>query len=148
MYIFEIDGAPIAQKQTQFGNGHAYNPSAKDEAQLRWQLWPYAPSTPLTGPIEASFAFFMPIPKATSAVKRRQMENRLILPIVKPDIDNLAYLVTNTLKKMVYEDDKQICALHLYKYYSLRPRTVMRVRCIEQITPVGLFDEDQLGSGI
>lgn len=131
MFIFEIVGEPIAQKQTRFSNGHAYDPSKKDKEMIQWQVKPYAPSKPLSGPIELSLTFFMPIPKSTSGIRRQQMLNRLILPIVKPDEDNLAYLVTNALKKIVYEDDNQICAKHVYKFYGDKPKTVIKVRVLD-----------------
>ena len=110
---------------------------------IQWQVKPFAPKEPLQGPIELYITFFMPIPKSTSGIRKRQMQNRLILPIVKPDEDNLAYLVTNALKKIVYEDDNQICAKHVYKYYSDEPKTVIKVRVIETMQ-MGESDENDL----
>jgi Holliday junction resolvase RusA-like endonuclease len=69
----------------------------------------------------------MPIPKTTPKAKRRQMNDRIILPICRPDEDNLSYLVTNALKQIVYKDDSQICKKVVHKYYSDDPRTVVTV---------------------
>jgi Holliday junction resolvase RusA-like endonuclease len=146
MFIFEIHGNPVPQKQTRFschGNRpHAYDPSKKDKEFIQWQIKPFAPDTPLTGPIELTIIFFLPIPKSASSKKRIAMRNRVILPITKPDEDNLAYIVTNALKKIVYEDDSQVCAKHVYKYYGADPKTVIKVRPITQIDEVGCHDND------
>jgi len=139
MYIFEIHGAPAVQRHTEFACdcpvGHkckkwGYDPSKKDKEMLQWHLRPTAPEKPLTGPVELTIVFFFPIPKATSKAKRRQMLARQILPDVRPDADNLAYLVTNALSQIVYDDDKRVCFQHIYKFYGEEPKTVIKVRSI------------------
>lgn len=146
MFLFEIHGNPIPQQQTRFscrgGYPRTWNPSSKDQERIQWQIRPYAPQEPLKGPVELTITFFLPIPKSTSSKKKIAMANRVILPCVKPDEDNLAYLITNALKKIVYEDDNQICAKHVYKYYGLDPKTVIRVRPILQSQEVGLHEGD------
>jgi Holliday junction resolvase RusA-like endonuclease len=144
MYIFEIHGVPIAQKQTRFccinNKPRAYDPSAKDKERIQWQIRPFAPQEPLLGPVELSITFFLPIPKRVSAKVRRQMINRVTLPNVRPDEDNLAYLISNALKKIVYEDDKQVCVKHVYKFYGEVPKTVIKVRPILQIEELGVHE--------
>jgi Holliday junction resolvase RusA-like endonuclease len=146
LYLFEIPGNPIAQAQTQFAcacppkkkcHKWGYDPSKMDKERIQWQIRPFAPSEPLKGAVELSITFFLPIPKSTSAMKRKQMINRVILPTVKPDEDNLAYLVTNALKEIVYDDDRQVCVKHVYKYYSDTPKTVITVKPILQMQEVG-----------
>lgn len=66
------------------------------------------------------------------------MIRRIILPVVRPDEDNLAYIVTNALKKLVYEDDSQICEKHVYKVYDTTPRTEIIVKCIQTAEKYGL----------
>lgn len=139
MYLFEITGDPVPQKQTQFirRTGIAYDPSAKDRKFIEWQIRPYAPAHLIVSPVEMHITFFMPIPKSTSRVKTTQMINGVILPKKRPDIDNLAYIVTNALKGIVYLDDSQITDLILRKRYSDRPRTVIKVIPIDEIQPIG-----------
>lgn len=147
MYRFTLSGNPIPQKQTRFScrNGvpRAYDPSKKDMEMIRWQVKPFAPPSPLQGPISLTLLFFLPIPKATSKVKRRQMIDRFILPVVKPDEDNLAYIVTNALKGLVYEDDRQICEKHVYKVYDELPRTEIIVKTIQTAEQYGLRIPDE-----
>ena len=148
MFIFEIPGIPIAQKQTRFicpcKKGHCYDPSKKDKETIQWQVRPFAPSIPFSCPVELTIAFFMPIPKAASRMVRDQMLNRLILPDKKPDEDNLAYLITNALKGIVYDDDCRVVVKHVYKFYSDDPRTVVKVRPIAEVQPVGFHDGDHI----
>lgn len=138
MFIFEIHGNPVPQQQTRFANGMTYNPSKKDEEFIRWQIKPFAPTTPLSCPVELTLIFFLPIPKATSRIKRQQMINRTLLPSMRPDVDNLAYLVTNSLKKLVYDDDSRVCACHIYKFYGEEPKTVIKVRPIRTFEEMGI----------
>lgn len=148
MYQFEVIGKPAAQKQTRFRRvGEktlTYDPSSKDKQMIQWQIKPLAPPVPLECPVELTIAFFVPIPKSTGKAMREQMINRVILPEHKPDIDNLAYLVTNALKGIVYDDDKRVCAQHIYKFYGDDPKTVIRVRPILQAQPLGYRDADDL----
>ncbi len=137
MYIFEITGIPVPQKQTRFARGFAYDPSKKDKLHIQWQIRPYAPLEPLQGAVEMHLHFYMPIPKSTSGVKKKQMLNGVILPKVKPDFDNLAYLVTNALKGIVYRDDALVTDCIIRKRYSDRPRTVIKIIPIDELTPVG-----------
>jgi Holliday junction resolvase RusA-like endonuclease len=111
---------------------------------MQWQIRPFAPETPLSGPVELTLVFFFKIPKGTSKALRTQMLNRVILPDKKPDEDNLAYLVTNALKEIVYDDDRRICAKHVYKFYGAEEKTVIRVRPILQAQPLGVRCADDL----
>lgn len=139
MFLFEVNGIPVPQKQTQFvrSTGIAYNPSKKDIEQLQWQIMPHIPDYPLEGPVEMHLTFYLPIPKSESSRRKMQMLNGVILPTKKPDFDNLAYLVTNALKKLVYKDDSQVTDCIIRKRYSDRPRTVIKVIPIEEIGKVG-----------
>ena len=131
MFLFTLHMEPIAQKQTRFscrgGFPRAYNPSSKDQELVRWQMKPYAPLEPLLGPVEVRYSFFMKIPKSTSGIKRRQMLNRKIHHIVKPDLDNLEYLITNAMKGIIYRDDSQIVRKYAEKFYSDTPKVVVQV---------------------
>lgn len=144
-YLFELHGMPTPQKQTRFrcvnGKPLAYDPSSTDKERMRWQIKPFAPKTPINGPVELSIMFFFPIPKSASKSLRRQMINRIVLPDKRPDEDNLAYLVTNALKGIVYDDDSRVCAKHVYKFYGPEPKTVIRVRPIHTLEAIGFQDE-------
>lgn len=68
------------------------------EAQQQWR------DSPLTGDLSVSVRFFF-------KTKRRR------------DLDNQNKLVLDALTDIVYEDDSQICELHLYRDYdAVHPR--------------------------
>lgn len=135
MFIFEIYGDPIPQKQTRFARGIAYDPSKKEREMIQWRIKPYAPKDPLLGPVKLRLTFYFPVPKSTSGVRRRQMLNHVIHHIKKPDADNCAYLITNAMKNIFYRDDSQIIDLHIHKRYGHEPKTVVEITPIEQISP-------------
>ena len=139
MLLFEVSGIPVPQKQTRFIRkiGIAYNPSSKDIQQLQWQIKPYIPSQPLLGPIEMHLTFYLPIPASSNRRIKIQMLHEIILPTKKPDFDNLAYLVTNAMNKLVYQDDSQITDCIIRKRYSDKPRTVIKIIPINDLQQVG-----------
>ena len=143
MFQFEIYAPLTPQKQTRWTkDGHCYDPSKKEKERIQWQITPTAPAEPLTCPVELTITFFFPVPKGASKALREQMLNRVILPDKKPDADNLAYLITNALKEIVYDDDKRVCAQHLYKFYGREPKTVIQVRPLLQAQPLGYHADD------
>ena len=40
----------------------------------------------------------------------------------KPDLDNLAKIILDSLNGIAFDDDKQVVKLEVEKYYSDRPR--------------------------
>lgn len=117
---------PVPQQQTKQSRGRWYDPSIKEKEMIIWQAREFAPKQPFDGPCEVDLMFYMPIPK-TSKIQARNMANGVILPIKRPDIDNLAYLVTNAMKGLFYQDDSQITDLSLHKRYGEQPKTVVKI---------------------
>lgn len=145
MFQFEIEAPLKAQKQTRWTkDGHCYDPSSKDKEMIRWHIKPFAPEKPLDCAIELIVAFFFPIPKSASKMLQQQMLNRIVLPCKKPDGDNLAYLISNALKGLVYEDDKQVCVEKIYKFYGAKEKTVIIVKPILQAQDWGYQSENDL----
>lgn len=127
MILITMHTIPVAQKQTRICHGHFYDPSKKEKEALQWQLKAYAPTNPLRGPVEVFYSFYMPIPKGTSSMKKRQMIMGMLHHIKKPDVDNLAYILTNSLKGIIIEDDSQIVKIHMEKLYAEEPKIVIKV---------------------
>ena len=67
------------------------------------------------------YAYFK-IPKSTSKIKTKLMEEKEIRPTKKPDVDNIAKIVLDALNGIAYKDDTQVVNLIVRKYYSARPR--------------------------
>jgi hypothetical protein len=70
----------------------------------------------------------MAIPKSTSAKMRTQMLNGVVYHFKRPDCDNLAGFYLDCMNEVIFNDDAQICDLHVRKIYSLVPSTLIRIR--------------------
>lgn len=62
-------------------------------------------------------ARFLP-PKSTSKKKQKQMLDGEILPLKKPDMDNIVKVVADALNGVAYNDDTQIVLVSAKKAYS------------------------------
>jgi Holliday junction resolvase RusA-like endonuclease len=129
MITFTIPVAPIGKGRPRFGNGRAYTPAKTRAYEATVAL--YARQVfkrPLTGAIRLQIEFYMPIPASASKARKASLLNR---PHVgRPDLDNLAKLVLDGCNGVVYADDGQIALLHVTKWWSDTPRTVVEVRVL------------------
>lgn len=131
--MFTIHTPPVPQKQTQFVCNRggrkkmAYDPSKQAKEAIRWQIMPYAPKELITGPVSLYLTFMLPIPKSVSKIMRRQMIEGIILPITRPDFDNLAYIVTNAMSDIIYKDDSQVVDAQIKKRYGEEPQTIVKI---------------------
>ena len=83
---------------------------------------------PMKGPVEVNIIFHMPIPPSWSKKKQRDAPGQW--HDVRPDRDNLEKGVCDALNKIVWNDDGQVCAGRIEKYYSDNPRIEVEVRGI------------------
>ena len=67
------------------------------------------------------------IPKNTSKKKRALMCAEKVVPITKPDWDNIGKIVSDALNGLAYRDDSQIADSRVRKMYSEEPRTEVRI---------------------
>ena len=74
-------------------------------------------------PIKLEATFYLEKPKSVS--KKR------IYPAVRPDFDNLAKLLTDSLEKFVYKNDAQIVDCYIKKRYGFPPRIEVSVEKLE-----------------
>ena len=76
---------------------------------------------------------FLSVPKSTSKKKRELMLNGLLVPIKKPDYDNIEKIISDSLNEIAYKDDAQICDALLQKRYSEIPRVEVELHSINEI---------------
>ena len=72
------------------------------------------------------FAYYG-IPKSVSKKKRELMLNGRIRPTKKPDFDNIAKTICDSLNGIAYQDDKMIVDGMLRKFYSEKPRVEVKI---------------------
>lgn len=140
---FNIPGAPKAQARPRFsvikskktGKSHAvaFDPKeSKDHKNwirfcatdaMKICGWQYTEKA-LVVEIEAYFE----IPKSkTNKFKQQALEGN-ILPVVKPDLDNIAKGVLDALNTVVFKDDSQIVELTVRKFYNDEPYTKVNIQ--------------------
>lgn len=85
-------------------------------------------NTYLSGDIEVKITSYHQIPLSSSKKKQKMMENGEIRPRKKPDIDNMAKAILDSLNGIAYKDDSHIVKLEFLKYYSYRPRIEIELR--------------------
>lgn len=83
----------------------------------------YDKEIPLAVTITAHFA----PPASASKRKLAAMLDKLLFPMKKPDLDNVAKIVCDALNGIAYHDDAQIVALHVRKLYAVMPKVDVEI---------------------
>lgn len=78
--------------------------------------------------LNVSVCAFFEIPKSTSKKQAERMLSGDILPMKKPDIDNIAKVILDALNGVLYADDSQIIELNISKQYGETPSVVVNVK--------------------
>jgi Holliday junction resolvase RusA-like endonuclease len=82
---------------------------------------------PFGGPLEATFAINVAIPKSFTKQQREKIAEGKLFPTSKPDIDNVVKLLCDAMNGVVYGDDKQIVDLFVNKMYADHAQTTVMV---------------------
>lgn len=134
MIHFTVLGEPKALKRHRMGKGYSFDPSKGDKQDFLWMAKENAPSTPLDQPLKVTLYFDFQRPKShfgTGKNKDILKENSPNNHTSRPDIDNLVKFVLDALNTIYWRDDSVICELHVFKFYSTKPRTTIHIELIE-----------------
>lgn len=127
---FTIPGAPQGKERPRFdAAGVVYTP-AKTRKYERLVAWAYQAESHgrrLAGAVTANIAAVYPIPKSWSLRKHQQAERGELIPLVKPDLDNVAKAVLDALNGIAYKDDSAVTSLIIRKHYGLKPCVLVRL---------------------
>lgn len=85
----------------------------------------------LDGPLEVVFTIFVPRP-AGHFGKKGLLPSARQQPTVKPDLLKLARGIEDALTGVVWRDDSQIVAEHLFKSYGERAGVVIQIRDLSE----------------
>ena len=124
MREFKIPGKVQAKQRPRFSkSGIVYTPKEtrvyedfvrlcySDYAnQYRWE--------PYDGQLRAEIEVFIQVPKSDSKLNKQAKIIGEIRPTIKPDCDNLAKSILDSLNGWAYRDDKQIIELSVKKFYA------------------------------
>lgn len=97
---------------TKGGHAHAYTPTATLEEEAI--VGACYRGEKYTGAVRLTLHIFKALPK--SRPKRIERERNTS----KPDIDNVLKAVMDGLNAVAYDDDAQICEVHVYKHDRVR----------------------------
>ena len=70
------------------------------------------------GPIKALIHVFYEIPQSATKKRRTAILEGLELPTKKPDADNIAKIILDSLNGIAFHDDSQVTSLEIEKYYT------------------------------
>lgn len=130
MIKFILHTTPTAQARPRHGtietrNGPLHmtfkSKRQKDnEATLDALLAPYAPASPMQGPVALSFIAALPMPRSASRKLREAMLNGWAFPQKKPDLDNLAKQLKDAMTRLQFwGDDRQVVDLRCKKIWAV-----------------------------
>ena len=129
-FCFNIAGKVQAKQRPRFNGKFAYTP----KETIAYENWvktcffdKYKGVQPLENPLKVKIIAYYEIPKSASKKKRQQMLENQIFPTVKPDTDNIAKGVLDSLNGIAYLDDKQVVKLEVEKYYSQVPSVAVMI---------------------
>ena len=128
---FNIPGKIQAKQRPRFNGKFAYTPKETTNYE-NWvkacYLEKYNNEKILETPLEVHIRAYFEIPKSTSKKKKEQMLENEINPTIKPDTDNIAKSILDSLNGIAYLDDKQVIKLVVEKYYAEVPSVSIEIK--------------------
>lgn len=132
--VFTVAGAPEGKARPRFRciNGHVqtYTPKGtvryEDKVTLAYRL-SYHGAEPFGGAVILRIMAYYPIPQSWTKKRRELAAAGHLLPVVKPDMDNVMKAVMDALNGIAYKDDKQIVEAVVCKRYGEPPRLEVMV---------------------
>ncbi len=124
MQAFRVEGSPVGKARPRVTRWGAYTPkkTADHEAAIR-QAAQQAGIQEISGPVTLQLAFVMPIPQSWTKKKTEAAIRQELMPLGKPDTDNLCKAIMDALIGIAYKDDTQVVRLVACKLYGEEPRT-------------------------
>lgn len=130
---FTVPGAPKGKARPRVTrSGHAYTPqdTVMYENLVKTTFAStYPDHKPLDdAEISAVIYAYYPIPKSASRKRKQMMLEGDIKPITKPDTDNVAKSILDSLNGIAYSDDSHVTDLTVMKRYSDTPRVYVLLK--------------------
>ena len=135
MREFKIPGKAQAKQRPRMGRtGIVYTPKETlvYENYVKMCYSDYAKQfgwLPYENQVRAEIEVLVAVPKSDSKTKKKAKIEGMIRPAVKPDCDNLAKSILDSLNGLAYHDDRQVVELFVKKYYA--ENAEVRVRLTE-----------------
>jgi Holliday junction resolvase RusA-like endonuclease len=131
---FTVPGEPKSKLRHRTTNkGFNYTPKKTMEYE-NWVKQCYIienGSKKVDGQIRATIRAYFTIPGSSSKKKKAQMVEGMLRPTKKPDTDNIAKAILDSLNSIAYDDDKSVVSLLVEKYYSESPRVEVVIESVD-----------------
>jgi Holliday junction resolvase RusA-like endonuclease len=133
---FTVPGNPQGKARPRFCRGHAVTPQkTRDYEALAAVLYRRASRGVSFTDGEAIrlcvYAYY-PFPANAKAAEKEKMQRGELLPLKKPDLDNVVKIILDALNGVAYRDDTQVAEIHAAKHYSADPRVIVTVETVEK----------------
>ena len=131
-YSFEINEKPIGKQRPRFNSktGRVYTPTATRsfEDKVKWAFTSkYNIETQLSEkPFKAKIIAVFEPPKKISKKKREELLFKVDYT-KKPDADNIAKIILDSLNGLAYKDDSQVSALLVLKDYGEENKIIVEL---------------------
>ena len=138
-YIFEIKEKPIGKQRPRYSRKtrKMYTPEATRsfEEKVKWAFTgKYNVATILsTNPFKAKITAIFEPPKSASKKKKEELLFKLDYTH-KPDADNIAKIILDSLNGLAYKDDSQVSALLVFKDYGEENKIIVELEEIKENT--------------
>ena len=130
---FDVFGEPVGKARPRVVNGHAYTPEKTRAYEQTVRLICKTKSKGVMFdkgiPVKVGIEAYYKIPKSVSQKVRGSMLSGETEPCKKPDVDNLAKIILDSLNGLVYHDDAQVTELRVRKLYSDNPHVHVTIYC-------------------
>jgi len=119
---FFIPGAPVAKGRPRvMKSGVTFTPQKTRDAEKMVAVIAERAmkgKPPLAGPLAMTYHVTLGVPESWPNRKRQDAFLGTLMPIGRPDLDNIAKLVADACNGIVYADDSQIVEMNLRKSYG------------------------------
>ena len=138
---FEIPVKPFGKQRPRVVSrgkfSKAYTPveTVNYEALVKFQFLQEAQGMtfPEDAPLSVQITAKYEVPKSTSKKKRQMMLDGYVFPTKKPDSDNIAKVVCDSLNGVAYHDDAAVVWLNVVKVYDEFPSVTVRIAVKENV---------------
>ena len=132
MYEFEIIGEIKGKARPRLNTytGSIYtSKETKDYEKLIKQYFiiKYPRYIPLENRIYVKIVAYLNIPKNTTKKNRDLIDQGVLSPTKKPDIDNIVKIILDALNKIAFKDDNQITKLEIEKFYAEEEKVYVKI---------------------
>lgn len=114
-----VEGTIKGKARPRVFNGHAMTP--KDTVSYEnWVRFCYQQQDGkhIDGPVKAVINVYHKVPKSYTKKRIKAIREGLEYPQKKPDADNIAKIILDSLNKIAYDDDSQVVELVVVKRWT------------------------------